>query len=307
MSYGNYTQGWDDFPDEDDGYGGQYDESGGSKIFPFLIPRPQDKANPFAPDPARKRVLFLSGRPVRVWIHPLYKVEGVGKLRETICLRKNEIDERGCPACMKKIKLQYVGYFTVIDMGFVQREAGSKNIELMPSYGKPDKDGNRREYQFQKRILGAKKGGKGKPGVLQTLQMEMVELGMSTLTGTVWDVRRDGGLTEAVGNVWKYQRTLKPDEWMRYLEHYGADPEKVDLEPVDFSVQLKAQSYEELASMFRIGQPQEHAQRGNGARTGGAKWDEQEGHYQQKLPVDNGGSDGPPSMSDVPPPEDEWY
>lgn len=239
QAYG--TQGWDIPDDYEGGYGGG--GGGNPGTWQFTIPRPGDKNNPDNPKPATKRVLFLSEAPFCVWEHNLYSVAGSGKLRRTLCLKKNGIDERGCPLCDEKVQLQYVGYFTVIDMGFVEY-ISPEEVKLHATQGKE------RSYQFQKRLLGAKKGGTDKPGVLKTLHFEAERRGGDFL-GTVWDTRREGGKTEVVGNHWEYIRRVSPDDFQEYLVKQGANAGELDISEVNYYEEptLIPKSYEDLARM----------------------------------------------------------
>lgn len=258
QTYG--TRGWDLPDDSNDDYGGR---GGNLGTWQFFLPRPGDQNNPNNPRPATKRVLFLSDSPFGVWEHNLYNVPGSGRLRSTLCLRKNGIDDKGCPLCDQKVRLQYVGYFTVIDMGFVEYLSNDK-VKLHPTEGKE------KNYQFQKRLLGAKKGGNDKPGVLKTLLYEAERRGGDFL-GTVWDTRREGGKTEAVGNHWEYVKRVSPDDFVKYLTQWGANSDKLDVSEVNYyeESRLIPKSYEDLARMGDSGGSSGGSSSVDGASYGG--------------------------------------
>ncbi len=286
MGMGNQTQGWD-IPDDDDGYertGGSGGSSDNRGTWRFIVPQPKD--NPFnshLPDkervkPATKRVLFIDGAPLHMWMHSLFGVRGAGDHKDAVCLRKNNISER-CPLCEEQIRLQFVGFFTVVDMGFVEYISGKAKLHGTPSNRDPN-----RVFQFQRRILGAKKGGGDKPGVLMTLKWEAEKRG-EDFTGTVWDTSRAGGKTEAVGNNWSYVDRISPQDYERYLIDLGADQQYLNVTPCDFGEEIKALSEANLAGM--VGRTPANGEKQGKTRTEGAGW---------------GGNGG---GQDAPPPEDD--
>jgi hypothetical protein len=130
-----------------------------------------------------------------------------------------------------------VGYFSVIDCGDVARRADG-SVKLSGFTGKTGK-----VYQFQKSLLGAKRGGKDKPGVLQKLRRLASKHGDS-LAGTVWDVYRSGAKVESVGDEWEFVEKVAPSEYASYLKALGAA--EVDLKPFDYAKVFAPKPYDDL-------------------------------------------------------------
>ena len=115
----------------------------------------------YLPANITKRIIFLGNAPFTFWQHSLYEITKSGKDKE-ICLKRNRIAD-SCPLCEKEMWPSMIGYFTIIDMGDVKRSPnGGITLEGWTS----DKGVT---YQFGKKLLGAKRGGKDKPGVLKKI------------------------------------------------------------------------------------------------------------------------------------------
>lgn len=229
------NRGFED-PDNYNSYGGGGGGDDDRKTFSFFLPDPTKQ-----PDkkPVAKMILFLDTIPFAFWEHNFYKITGKSR-DKCICLARNGLDERGCPLCDNEYWPSYVGYLTVIDMGTVVGYKGGRAI-LEGYRGKKD-----RIWQFDKRLLCAKRGGDDKPGILKKLERKREQHG-GDLTGTVWTVSRTGKLVESCGDEWEYVERVKPEEFSAYLERWGADQSKLDLTPVDYYAEFVPRSYEDLA------------------------------------------------------------
>jgi len=217
--------GWDD-PLDGAGDGGG---SGGGKDYG---PRKF-----WMPAQATKRVMFVDGSPFSLYEHGLY---ALNKSKDNVtCLKKNGMDDgKGCPLCDAEMWPSFVGYFTVIDCGDVTRRPDG-SVKLSGFTGKTGK-----LYQFQKSLLGAKRGGKDKPGVLQKLRRLAGKHGDS-LAGTVWDVYRSGAKVESVGDEWEFVEKVKPAEYAAYLAGLGAQGE-VDFKPFDYAKVFEPKPFDAL-------------------------------------------------------------
>jgi hypothetical protein len=140
--------------------------------------------------------------------------------------------------CENELWPSFVGYFTVIDCGDVARRADG-TVKLSGFTGKTGK-----VYQFQKSLLGAKRGGKDKPGVLQKLRRLASKHGDS-LAGTVWDVYRSGAKVESVGDEWEFVEKVKPSDYGSYLAGLGAQGD-VDLKQFDYAKVFAPKPYDDL-------------------------------------------------------------
>jgi len=261
---GKYGQpGWD-LPDDDDegggGEGGKYTEE--ERLFRFRFKMPEAAKNPLEVGrPVTHRILFLNGAPFSFYEHGLYKWRGCGHWT-ALCLKKNDIDDRGCPLCDKAGGDDwpaYVGLFGIIDMGQVEyvRQEGDNKDEIsgikLHHRTWTDKDGEVHEDAFPRILLGAKKGSKKSPGVLKKLLWQAERRGNS-LEGTVWDTSRSGDKEAGVGESWEYVDRIAPEDYVKYLQKYGADPEKLNVEPVSNWREIcKALSYEQLAQIVGLG------------------------------------------------------
>jgi len=216
---------WDDpFEGADSGSGQSNEEKYGPRKF-------------WMPSGATKRVMFVDGSPFALYEHGLY---ALNKSKDNVtCLKKNGMDDgKGCPLCENEMWPSFVGYFTVIDCGDVARRADG-SVKLSGFTGKTGK-----VYQFQKSLLGAKRGGKDKPGVLQKLRRLASKHGDS-LAGTVWDVYRSGAKVESVGDEWEFVEKVKPSDYGSYLAGLGAQGD-VDLKAFDYAKAFAPKPYDDL-------------------------------------------------------------
>lgn len=251
MGLGNVASGWKDvdgYDDYGDSKGGGGGDSGGGMSkeerlykFRFSIPEPdpdlrkypKKKPNLVLPgEPATKRVLFLSGSPYCIYEHGLWKVDNAYNVMGgyvATCLVKNQLHE-SCELCDNKRFPYFIGFFSVIDMG--QVEYIDRKVKLHHEFWTGD-NGERHFRRFQNCLLGAKRGGRDKPGVLKTLQYEMSQLrnqyGWEDLTGTVWDTTRMGKKSAGVGDSWRFVRRLERNEIEDYLIRFGAEKDELDL------------------------------------------------------------------------------
>lgn len=250
------------FEDPDNLYGGGGGGDGDGN-------RPRKTFSFFIPDPAKagktvtKRIMFLDTVPFAFWEHNFFKITGKSQ-DKCICLGKNGLDERGCPLCEKEFWPSYSGYFTIIDMGEVTGYSGGK-AKLEGYVGKKD-----RLWQFDKKILCAKRGGDDKPGILKKLERNREKHG-GDLTGTVWDVSRSGKLVESCGDDWDYVERVRPEDFEAYLVKAGADASKLDLVPVDYYEEFIPRSFEDLCRVVGISAGK--GQGGGDARAEGAGYD----------------------------------
>lgn len=229
-------RGWDGLDEEDEVQGGQKKEFGPRRFW--------------MPEGVTKRVMFLDANPVRVWEHNLYSL--TKNMDREICLKKNGIDKRGCPLCDLKAETDrgswasHVGYLSVIDMGDVSYNRGQDRHTGATLQGY-EKDGT--TYQFGRKLYGAKKGGRGKEGVLQKLLRKAHQFcppDQGGLTYTVWDLHRSGKLVESVGDELEFVAAIDADDVQSYLLDLGANPEYLELEPLDYEEIFTPSSYEKL-------------------------------------------------------------
>lgn len=198
----------------------------------------------FIPANVTKRIIFLGGAPFTFWQHSLYEITKSGKDRE-VCLKKNRIGNE-CPICEMELWASMIGYFTVVDMGDVKR--GSR--------GEVTLEGWRSEkgvlYQFGKKLLGAKRGGKDKPGILKKIARLAERHG--DLTGCVFDVYRSGNKTEVCGDEWDFVEKIPADQIAAYLRSKGATDENVaDLTEYNYAEVFQPKSVEELKRIIGTG------------------------------------------------------
>jgi len=244
MGAGSYSKGWGGADDYDSYGDGDGDNGGGGgkmtdleKLFKFRFGIPTPEGKPKKPNlvpgrPAVKRVLILDGEPFCVHEHSLYNFTGAWKILDAfsaLCLAKNGLGRKGCPMCAKDGGDNYpyfIGFFPVIDMG--QVEYAGKEVILHHEYWE-DKKNEKHYREFERKLLGAKRGSQDKPGVLKTLQFQMERRG-GDLTGTIWDVTRTGDKTATVGDAWEYVDKIRPEDFAAYLQKFGADPDHLNLE-----------------------------------------------------------------------------
>jgi hypothetical protein len=154
----------------------------------------------------KKRIVILDDHPFPLWEHGLWALTKQSSDRE-VCLLRNKIDEV-CPLCEitipgkdgKSYRLypSFIGAFTVIDCGDVLRSKATQKVVLE---GYKSKKGQ--VFQFNKKMMRAKKGSKDKPGMLPYIRRRVEDCGGSML-GTVWDCFRPGEKSEAIGSEWSY-------------------------------------------------------------------------------------------------------
>lgn len=233
MSWGN--TGWDSVGSVDGESGGGEKKEYGPRRF-------------WMPAQVTKRVMFLDNDPFTFYEHSLYNITRNAADR-AICLKKNGIDQRGCPICDADLWSSFIGYFSVIDMGDVKYGA---NREVTLEGWTSNKGVT---YQFGRKLFGAKRGGKDKPGVLQKLRRLAQKHG--GLTGTVWDVYRSGGKVESVGDEFEFIERVAPEDFASYLKGLGANPDYLEVSPVDYAEHFTPQSYADLARITGQGTGQE--------------------------------------------------
>lgn len=237
---GNWTngrQGWDGVDD--------YDNKGN-----FTGRKDADIAWSFFVEPdTTKRIMFLDSAPFMFYEHSGFLI---GSKEKFVCLEKNSIDKRGCPLCDHRVTrggkeqnmyASFIGYFSVIDMGTVVNGANGEELVGWES--------NRgKVYQFNRKVLGAKRGSNDKPGILKQIHRLANKRG-GDLAGTVWDVYRGGKKDAACGNEWEFVKRVDRDNWDKYLVSCGANAEELILNPVDYDKQFQPKTYEELQDIVR--------------------------------------------------------
>lgn len=221
----------------------------------------------YMPQGVTKRIIFLDNAPFTFWQHSLYEITRSAKDKE-ICLKKNRIAQE-CPICDKELWASMIGYFTVVDMGDVKRGAGGEvKLEGWTS----DKGV---VYQFGKKLLGAKRGGKDKPGILKKIARLAERHG--DLTGCVFDVYRSGGKVESCGDEWDFVEKVAPDQIADYLRNAGAEDDHVaDLTPYNYTEVFEPKTVEQLKAIVSGGGSASSAPSWGGASPSGSsdwnKW-----------------------------------
>lgn len=223
--------GWD--PPQDYGEfrgGGSGGGDGGSKRGPYRFKLPEPEDNPIEPGKAARKRVMIIGAPFYLWEHGTYKLNAPKGVFNAICLKQNRIADE-CPLCADEKWPSYGAYFTVIDLGFVRYEPGG-GATLFPELW-TDKQGKKRESQFQRRLMVAKKGGKDNPGQLSYFEDQRNRRG-GDLTGCVFDTMRTGGKKAQIGDQWEYvERVGKVvpatvEDMKAYLLALGAAQELLD-------------------------------------------------------------------------------
>lgn len=174
-----------------------------------------------------KRILILDNDPFCFWEHSLYSLTGRGGPPE-ICLEK--AGQGPCPLCEADVYASYVGYSAVIDMGEVEFSEDENGDPIVTLYGYEDDDGNL--WQFGRKAMATKAGGKDKPGQLPALKRRKSRKG-GVLRGTVWDVHRAGKKSERCGDQWDFVEAVKEEDIKDYLVEWGADPDSLELHGLD--------------------------------------------------------------------------
>lgn len=219
MSWGN--TGWDEVDNQESSFSEKKDY--GPRRF-------------WMPAKVTKRIMFLDESPFTFYEHSLWAL--TKNQDKAICLKKNGIDQRGCPLCEAEMWPSFTGYFSVIDMGDVKyNDDGTVRLEGWTS----DKGTT---YQFGRKLFGAKRGGKDKPGVLQKIRRLAQKNG--GLAGTVWDVYRSGNKVESVGDEFEFVERVDPSKFADFLVAQGANPEYIEVSPIDYAEVFTPSSYEEL-------------------------------------------------------------
>lgn len=221
--------GWD-LPEDDEASNAGSSYSQEDRLYRFRFRMEDANGNPLGKGrPVVHRVMFLNEAPFIVHEHSLFNYKGCGHFN-CLCLKKNNLGD--CPICDIGGKGNYpsvVGMFGIIDFG--QIEYLSNDISLHHRTWE-DKDGNTIEDAFPRVVLAAKKGTDESPGVLKKLLWASEQHG-GNLEGTVWDTSRSGRKEAAVGETWNYVERVSPEDYVIYLEKYGADPDKLTVEPID--------------------------------------------------------------------------
>lgn len=200
--------------------------------------------NFYMPAQVTKRVLFITEAPFTFWQHSLYEITRSGKDKE-VCLKKNRIAQE-CPICDKEMWASLIGYFTVIDMGDVKRDADGKiSLEGWTS----DKG---TVYQFGKKLFGAKRGGRDKPGILRKIARLAEKHG--GIRGCVFDIYRSGNKVESCGDEWEFVEKISPEDFQAYLKGAGASDEHVaDLEAINYGEAFEPKTVEQLKALVSGG------------------------------------------------------
>jgi len=194
-------------------------------------------------DGETRRVLFLDGMPFPAYFHDTWKINGEHDLY--LCLEKNALPNnaggRGCPLCEIKNWPLFFGWFTVIDLGMVAYENGKALLSAYKGVKDPAKS-----YQFMRKLYGAKRGSEDKPGVLTRLRKRAIANG-GDLAGTVWDVSREGSLSETVGSDHQFVERIALQDVKRYLLDLGANPDHLkEMGPYDYYKEFPIPTFDQL-------------------------------------------------------------
>jgi len=271
---GNYgSKGWELPEDEEgdgDGGGGKFSEE--ERLFRFRFKMKDAANNPLkVGTPVTHRVLFLNGTPYSYYEHGTWKFKGCGHY-SIMCLGRNKNDDRGCPLCDKNFGDDwpaFIGLFGIIDMGQVEYLPGGQ-IKLHHRTW-TNKDNEEIEDAFPRVLLGAKKGSKKSPGVLKKLAWYADRHG-GTLEGTVWDTSRSGDKEAGVGEDWNYVERVAPEDYAKYLQDLGADPDKLNVDPItNWNEICKPLSYEAVCRI--AGKPLPGGAKQGGSQTDGAGYE----------------------------------
>lgn len=161
---------------------------------------------------ATKRIVILDDNPFGFWQHSLWSLGVKGE--KPICLDRNgglAQTHGACPFCEESelhkktngsqgtqgLWPSYVGYITVIDCGEVKSGPTGQYLEGWVN----DK---LTEYNYDRKLLPLKRGGRDKPGLLQKLR-RLREKKQGSLVGCVFDLYRSGKKEERVGAEWEFQ------------------------------------------------------------------------------------------------------
>ena len=191
-----------------------------------------------------QRFVILADEPFAFYEHGTYGIPNAPAFDNPICLNKNgKLSETfgKCPFCEasdlhKETKgaqgreswATYVGRVTVIDCGTVtQGVTGTVLTGWVNNEGK--------EFNFDRKIMALKKGGKDKPGLLLKFRRFREKRGGS-LVGCVYDSTRSGTKEETAGTEWDFVGKIdvstvdKLKAGLKSLEGYRPDVHDVCLE-----------------------------------------------------------------------------
>lgn len=222
MTFGN--TGWD-FPTDN-----SFSEKSETRVKDFFLRAGETK-----------RIIVLGADPYCFFQHNLWSYTKT--MQKEVCLKRNGIGP--CPICEanddeandKKSWASFIGYFSVIDCGLLTKNGDKEMLTGWVS----DKGTN---YQFETKLLGAKKGGSSKPGMLMKLQRLSQRAG--GLKFTVWDVYRSGKQTESIGDDWELVQKLETAQAVQaYCEGLGAE-KSVDTSIINYADHFVPSSYDEL-------------------------------------------------------------
>lgn len=210
-------------------------------------------------------MMLTSGDLFTYYEHGLFKITESSK-DKSLCLEKNQLDERGCPLCEADFYPTFVGSLTCIDMGEVEYTDDGPALSGWT-------DSKDRLWQFERRMVTFKKGGKDRPGMIQ--EMKRLRQKHGDLKGCVFDCHRSGKLVETCGDRWEFIERVDPANWEQYLLEAGADNPargdsagKLELEPFNYPEVIKAHTYEQLKELCRGKSGK--SKKGGGFRTEGA-------------------------------------
>jgi hypothetical protein len=203
--------GFDSMDEQDEQWKGE--GGGGNGDGKFVLNYWTPWVEPEKGGPITKLIILLDDVPFAFWQHNMwYLTKKSGDFE--ICLKRNKIDPDGNCACCDQMETHknwpsYGGFLTVIDCGqvvFGTEEDDKERLEIKSlegwDNGKSGKD--HRIYQFGKKLMGAKRGGKDKPGLMVKLRRYKERKGGS-LVGTVWAVTRTAQKEETAGTEWEYR------------------------------------------------------------------------------------------------------
>lgn len=195
--------GFDSVDEQDEQWKSEGGSGGGGFVLNYWTPW----VSPEKGGPVTKLVVLLDDVPFCFWEHnmwPYTKKSGDSE----ICRKRNKIEDGECPLCDKADEMKnwpsYGGFLTVIDCGTVkfgteENDREQLVIEDLEGYTKGDKT-----YQFGRKLLQLKRGGKDKPGLLIKLRRYKERKG-GTLVGTVWALTRTAQKEETAGTEWEYR------------------------------------------------------------------------------------------------------
>lgn len=177
-------------------------------------------------------------------------------------------------------------------MGIVRYVAGKP--ELLPEIW-TDREGRRRESQFQKRLMVAKKGGKDKPGKMLFFEDQRNRRG--DLTGCIYETIRmgekepqSGENMEFIGRVEPSGQVVTSGDIRTYLLDLGAKAEFLDKEGY-----LSRYTIQDMEKALLFTADQMRGWLGVGGNSG-----------QRSMPAVSGASYGDQDFRGGPPDESGW-